>query len=75
MGRSSFLFSDSSFLTGMGRCADLFGEFDRYNRSTNGRVADAIATYNDWASVAEDLIDASREVDAEQLKLFTTPSE
>ena len=75
--RSTFLFAGHSFLSGAGRTLDLMGVLDEYNRSQTGADADALAIYNDWAIVGEDLMQAiqsirdSIEHPPEQYELFS----
>ena len=53
--RSDFLVARPSFLTGMARLLDLWGAFDEYNVSPDGRAADALALRADWAVIGQDL--------------------
>jgi hypothetical protein len=72
VGSTELLFASPSFLTGMGRVLDLFGEMDAYNVSPNEQVADYIALLNDWKAVGGDLTAALRRyaaaVEAEQAR-------
>ena len=52
---ADFLFARPSFLSGVARTLDLFGQFDEYNQSTTGEIADARAMYSDWRAVGEEL--------------------
>lgn len=58
MERSTFLFATPSFLTGMARVIDLFGQLDEYNSSPTVTLADYLAMKSDWASVGDDLREA-----------------
>lgn len=51
---STFLFARPSFLEGMGRIADVFGAFDRYDESPSGEEADSRAFWADWCAIGED---------------------
>ena len=53
--RSSFLFPDPSPLDGFARTLDIGSTYDRFNTSRSAVEADAVAIYNDWAAVGEDL--------------------
>jgi hypothetical protein len=50
-----FLFSQPSYLSGVSRTLDLWGQFDDYNTSPNGDIADARAIFADWLMVGEEL--------------------
>ncbi len=64
---SDFLYARPSFLSGLARLLDIFGTFDQYNRSRDGRIADARALYCDWHVVGWDLLDAC-ELETTELK-------
>jgi hypothetical protein len=51
---SDFLFARPSILEGIGRNIDLFGIFNTYNTSPNGRIADLKALKNDIAALRND---------------------
>ena len=53
--RSDFLFATPSFLSGVARSLDLVGQFDEYNDSPNGAIADWFALLADWRVVGSDL--------------------
>ncbi|GMV84455.1 MAG: hypothetical protein AMXMBFR80_03130 [Dehalococcoidia bacterium] len=53
MGRSEFLFPDTSFAEGAGSVLDLFGELAQYNTSRTEREADLRALRSDWAAVGD----------------------
>jgi hypothetical protein len=55
---SSFLFAQPSFLSGVARTLDLWGQFDDYNSSETGADADFNALAADWLVVGQDLADA-----------------
>jgi hypothetical protein len=63
--RTDFLFAPPSFLSGASRVLDLFGLFDSYNESKDGKEADAKAIYADWAMVGQDIWNAGRQSDVE----------
>jgi len=78
---SDFLAATPSFLSGMARVLDMFGVFDKYNRSTTPELVDSRAIYGDWQMVGKDLSAAIAlfEADVEtgqtrQLPLFDMPS-
>ncbi len=52
--RTSFLFAQPSFASGIARGLDLYGSFDSYNTSTSEVDADRRAIANDWLAVGED---------------------
>lgn len=56
--RSTFLFVEPSFATGMGRIFDLWGGFDLYSISQTPQDADARAIYADWRVVGQDFRNA-----------------
>ena len=58
--RPDFLFAMPSWLSGAARSLDLAGQFDEYNESPNGQVADAKALFSDWRIVGESLIEAMK---------------
>ena len=58
--RPDFLFATPSWLSGASRILDLAGQFDEYNESHNGEIADARALFCDWRIVGESLLDAMR---------------
>jgi hypothetical protein len=59
--RSDFLFASPSLLFGVGRLADLFGQFDLFNQSPTGDQADLHAMSSDWAMIGLDLCSACEE--------------
>ena len=63
--RTDYLFAMPSFLTGVARLFDLYGQFDTYNDSTNDDLADARALYSDWRIVGQDLAAAMTRMDRE----------
>jgi hypothetical protein len=56
--KTDFLVSDPSFVSGMGRLLDWYGQFDRYNYSRNEKEADTKAMYADWRMVGDEIFDA-----------------
>lgn len=55
---TGFLFSDPSFVSGLGSVLDIGGGFLVYNTSRNGSEADERAIASDWAIVGKDLLTA-----------------
>jgi hypothetical protein len=55
---SDFLFAQPSWLSGVARTLDLTGQFDEYNESPNGDIADAKALFWDWRVVGHSLFGA-----------------
>lgn len=53
--RSMVSYPMPSFLSGMARALDLFGTLDEPRVAVDGAEADALATYNDWCAVGEDI--------------------
>jgi hypothetical protein len=53
--KSDFLVASPSFFSGAGRLLDWYGQFDEYNKSRDGREADARATASDWQVVGDDI--------------------
>lgn len=58
--RPDFLFAMPSWLSGAARSLDLEGQFDEYNESPTGEIADANALFADWRAVGDSLLDAIR---------------
>lgn len=64
---SDFLFAMPSRLSGVARTLDLCGQFDEYNDSPNGEIADWLALLADWRTVGDSLVSAvSSVVDTRQ---------
>jgi hypothetical protein len=63
---SDFLFARPSFLSGMARVADLFGQFDSYNDSVTPVEADRKAALADWTAVGNDMRHAMSRFEAER---------
>jgi hypothetical protein len=61
MGSDS-LFAWPSFASGVARTLDLGGQFDEYNDSPNGAVADWRALFSDWQVVGLELAAAMTSV-------------
>ncbi len=55
---SDLLFAQPSWLSGLARTLDVAGQFDEYNESPNGEVANARAWLSDWRTVGQFLADA-----------------
>lgn len=53
--RSTFNQLTSSFVSGMGRVLDFFGTLNKPRATLNGETVDALAAYDDWRTVGEDL--------------------
>jgi hypothetical protein len=51
---SDYLFAQPSFLSGMARAFDLWGQFDSYNDSPTPDLADQRALYSDWLALGID---------------------
>ena len=64
--RTDYLFAEPSFLSGVARLLDLFGQFDDYNDSPSAASADARAMYSDWRVTGEDLAGAMMVIEREQ---------
>ncbi len=64
--QTDYLFASPSFLSGVARLLDLFGQFDDYNDSPSGEAADARAVYSDWRITGEDLARAMWVIEREQ---------
>lgn len=58
---TDYLFARPSFLSGMARALDMGGTFDAYNISATPEEADAIALYNDFKTIGDDLRQAIKE--------------
>lgn len=52
---SGLLYSETSFLEGVGRALDIFGAFDHDCDSASPEEADRIALASDWYAVGADL--------------------
>lgn len=53
--RTDFLFPKTSFLTGLGSCFNIAGNYYSYNFSRTSQEADARAGRSDWAMVGMDI--------------------
>lgn len=53
-----YLFSNPTFIEGMGQVLDLGGTMNMYNVSPTEVEADAIALYSDWKAVGKDISDS-----------------
>ena len=50
-----------SWVSGVARTLDLGAQFDSYNESPTGKIADAKALFSDWRIVGETLASAMRD--------------
>lgn len=64
--KSDFLFSEPSYLSGVARTLDLWGQYDEYNKSLSTAEADQRALASDWIAVGQDLQCAMEELDIEE---------
>lgn len=64
---STFLTSDSNFLTGIASSVNIGGNFYRFNASTSGRIADMRALRSDWVAVGKDLSAAIKVVETKKI--------
>ena len=53
--QTGFLFATPSFVSGVARVLDFFGQFDAYNTSETPGIADSKALYCDFRVVGQDL--------------------
>jgi hypothetical protein len=51
LSKSTFLFSNPGFLSGVSRTMDIYGAFDSYNESSTAAEADYKAIYSDFSAV------------------------
>jgi hypothetical protein len=58
--RSTFFVSDPSFLSGVARTLDLWGQLDEYNIGETPEEADALALRTDWTLVGHDIVLAAK---------------
>lgn len=72
MFRSSFLFSQPSFIEGMARIFDFGCSIKDYNFSQSPDEADDIAMSNDWNAIYEDFESAFKIIERKQLNEQTT---
>lgn len=56
--RTDYLFSTSSFLSGMGTVINLAGNYYNFNSYRTESEADAIAIGNDFKMIGQDIYDA-----------------
>ena len=59
--RPDFLFAMPSWVSGVARTLDLVAQFDSYDESPTGKIADAKALFSDWRIVGETLASAMRD--------------
>ena len=55
---TTFLFATPSFLSGIARMLDIYGQFDSYNTGETTEMTDAKAIYSDFRIVGQDLSQA-----------------
>ncbi len=65
MGKNNYLFIKPSFLNGIARVFDLFGNLTEYNISENGEEADMKALLKDGQAIREDMSAAFQQFEAE----------
>lgn len=53
--RTTFRYPTPSFASGMARALDLFGTLDDFQATIGDADLDALAAYNDWRAVGEDI--------------------
>ena len=63
MGNSDFLVAQPSFLTGMARSIDLFGQLTDYNYSETQEKADIQALMHDAQAIRQDLVVAMKKLE------------
>ena len=56
MGTTDYLFPKPAAIYGLARLLDIAAQLDTYNTAPTGAIADAIAMYNDWAVVGDDVL-------------------
>ena len=61
---SSNLFNPPSFLKGIARTLDLYGNLDAYNYSDTEQEADSNALKKDWEIIGQDIWDALRKYES-----------
>lgn len=66
LSKSTFLFSNPGFLSGVSRTMDIYGAFDSYNESSTAAEADYKAIYSDFSAVWDDLRKSMQTVWAEK---------
>ena len=66
--RSGRLFANPSFVEGMSRTLDLWGNQDHYNEDPTPEEADKKALFSDWASVGDHLILAAEKFPTDDAK-------
>ena len=63
-----------SWISGVARTLDLGAQFDSYNQSPTGKIADARALFSDWRIVGETLASAMREFASGQMASSKEPA-
>lgn len=66
MGNSDFLVAQPSFLTGMARSIDLFGQLTDYNYSETQEKADIRALMQDAQAIRKDMGTAMRKLEKKE---------
>ena len=66
---SDFLLPESSFITGMGSCLSIAGNYYEYNVSPSAWIADRNAIYMDWKMIGNDFRECIRNNPYKSLKL------
>jgi hypothetical protein len=66
MGKSTFLFSNPSFIEGMARAIDIGGTLQIYNESKTGEEADSKAIGKDWEAIGLDIKNSCKEYAAKK---------
>jgi hypothetical protein len=61
--KSTFLFSNPSFINGAAHILDFWGLYTSYNHSSTRMEADVRALYADWGAVGDDLLAAMNELE------------
>lgn len=70
--KTDFLYSSSSFLTGLGSVLNIGGHFHEYNSSEN---PDEIAIASDWRMIGQDIRDALKKAATEAGPISTADHE
>ncbi len=63
--KTDFLFSKSSFITGMGSVLNLAGNYYIYNNSESEEEADFLALSSDWGVVGQDIFESIKKIEKE----------
>ncbi len=68
---SEFLFAQPSWLSGLARTLDVAGQFDSYNDSPTGTIADQKAWLNDWRDIGRSFVEAVMGLTSDQAQETT----